>query len=51
MIEHQWRMYLGFLFGGGGGSKYFLKTWGYICMARSQAFDRGSGACFSEKKK
>ena len=32
--------YLGFYFGGGGGSKYFWKSGG-ICMVRSHAFSRG----------
>ena len=36
MIEHQWRTYLGFFFGGGGGLKIFFEKVGVFAWREAR---------------
>ena len=51
MIEHQWRMYLGFLFGGGGGSKCFFENVGVFAWREARLLIGVQGHASPKKKK
>ena len=51
MIEHQWRMYLGFLFGGGGGFKIFFENVGVFAWREARLLIGVQGHASPKKKK